>query len=100
MTKFLYYFSTDFIMLLPNSCSLKMGDNGCEIPPSYVVSINTQNEEYMIGVVCKEHMGEIEKRLGGAQQRHSKYRSPYRPCDSKRHERHRRERHDKTEHEA
>lgn len=40
-----------------------MGDNGCQIPPSYVVSINTQNEEYMIGVVCKEHMGEIEKRL-------------------------------------
>jgi hypothetical protein len=50
-------------MLLPNTCSLKMGDSGCQIPPSYIVSINTQNEEYMIGVVCKEHMREIEKRL-------------------------------------
>jgi hypothetical protein len=40
-----------------------MGDSRCQLPPSYVVSINTQNGEYMIGVVCKEHMGEIEKQL-------------------------------------
>jgi hypothetical protein len=50
-------------MLLPKSCSLKINDNGCQIPPSYVVSVNAQNEEYMIGVVCKDHMEEIEQRL-------------------------------------
>jgi hypothetical protein len=54
-------------MLLPKSCSFKINDNGCQIPPSYVVSIKAKKEEYMIGVVCNDHMEEIEQRFKSLQ---------------------------------
>ena len=54
-------------MLLPKSCSLKVNGNYCQVQPSHIVSITAQKEEYMIGVVCNDHMQEIQERLKALQ---------------------------------
>ena len=54
-------------MLLPNSCSLKVNGNYCQIRPSHIVSITAEQGEYMIGVVCDDHRQEIQERLKGLQ---------------------------------
>ena len=51
------------IMLLPEQCSLRINGDICQLPPSYIVSINSQSEEYMIAVVCNSHIKELENRL-------------------------------------
>ena len=32
----------------------------CNMPPSHIVSILSDNEEYMIGLVCSEHISLME----------------------------------------
>lgn len=51
------------IVLLPEHCSLRINGDICLLPPSYILSINSQSEEYMIAVVCNNHMKEVENRL-------------------------------------
>jgi hypothetical protein len=51
------------LVLVPEQCSLRKNRKDCRIAASYIVSINTQNEEFMIGVTCEEHKQEIESRL-------------------------------------
>jgi hypothetical protein len=51
------------IMLLPEHCSLRINGDICQLPPSYIVSVNSQSEEYMIAVVCDSHMKKMENRL-------------------------------------
>lgn len=54
-------------MLLPKFCSLKVNGNYCQVRPSYIVSITAQQDEYMIGLVCEDHIMEIQKRLKALQ---------------------------------
>jgi hypothetical protein len=42
-------------MLLPEHCSIKKDGEECQHPPSYVVSIASQDGEYMVSVVCDYH---------------------------------------------
>ena len=51
------------ILLLPQRCSLIVNGNACELSPSFIVSINAKNDQYMIGVVCEDHMKQMKKRL-------------------------------------
>jgi hypothetical protein len=50
-------------MLLPERCSLRINGDICQLPTSYIVSINSQSGEYMIAVVCSSHMKKLENRL-------------------------------------
>lgn len=55
-------------MLLPKKCSIKENGVDCISPPSDFVSIeNIQNEEYMIGVVCKVHRDLIGEQIKSMQ---------------------------------
>ena len=54
-------------MLLPQRCSLIVSGDACQHSPSFIVSINAKNDQYMIGVVCKDHMKQMEKRLESLQ---------------------------------
>ena len=53
-------------MTLPTKCSFSYQNTQCNLPPSYILSI-ISNEEYLIGVSCVEHLElikyKIEKRL-------------------------------------
>jgi len=50
-------------MLLPEHCSAKVDGEGCQLAPSYVVSVKSHEGEYMLAVVCGDHKGGIEARL-------------------------------------
>ena len=55
-------------MLLPDKCSIKDKQGDCPNPPSYIVSIMHDSGEYMVGVVCEGHKGNMERRLNKMQE--------------------------------
>ena len=57
----------DFNMALPKTCSFRANDDDCPLPPSYIVSVGDDSEEYMIAVVCQDHRDQMEKRLKAMQ---------------------------------
>ena len=42
-------------MIIPSHCSFRDKRKDCLLPPSYLIVINDEPNEYMIGVVCEEH---------------------------------------------
>lgn len=50
-------------MLLPEHCSARVDGVECMLAPSYVVSVQSSEGEYMLAVVCGDHRGGIEARL-------------------------------------
>lgn len=50
-------------MLLPETCSIKVDGRGCQLPPSYVVSVKSHEGEYMVAVVCDDHKDGLEHKL-------------------------------------
>lgn len=55
-------------MLLPDRCSIKEQGLQCVNPPEFVISIISQDGEYMIGVTCNKHKEIIRKKLGDLQE--------------------------------
>lgn len=53
--------------VLPDRCSLGRGGRRCPSPPEYVVSIESGDGEYMVGVACGRHSGEVAARARAAQ---------------------------------
>jgi hypothetical protein len=50
--------------VLEGSCSKHLD---CPLPPSYIVSVTDNEEEYMIAVVCQDHRDQMEKWLNALQ---------------------------------
>ncbi|HYY65869.1 MAG TPA: hypothetical protein VE622_01930 [Nitrososphaeraceae archaeon] len=50
-------------MQLPKRCCLRIGETDCQIPPSFIAHIISQNGQYMIGVVCRDHKDAVEQYL-------------------------------------
>ena len=50
-------------MLLPEHCSIKLEGQECQLAPSFVVSVSSQEGEYMLAVVCDDHRSVLEERL-------------------------------------
>ena len=50
-------------MALPKTCSFRDKDVDCPLPPSYLISVVNNGEEYMIAVVCQDHRDQMEKWL-------------------------------------
>jgi hypothetical protein len=42
--------------MVPERCSIMTEGRICAMPPSHIVSILSENEEYMIGLVCSDHI--------------------------------------------
>jgi hypothetical protein len=55
-------------VLLPQQCSLIINGEACDRSPSFIVSVNDKNDQFMIGVVCEEHMKQMEKQLESMQE--------------------------------
>lgn len=47
--------------MIPKNCSICLDGVRCILPPSYLVSIKSLTEEYLIGVTCSEHMQLMKK---------------------------------------
>jgi hypothetical protein len=50
-------------VLLPESCSVKVDCIQCKLPPTHVVSVQAKDGEYMVAVVCDDHMTGIDVKL-------------------------------------
>lgn len=50
-------------VLLPEKCSVKVEGEPCQLAPSHVVSVISENGEYMLAVVCDEHQEAIQAKL-------------------------------------
>jgi hypothetical protein len=55
-------------VLLPEKCSVKVEGEPCQLAPSHVVSVISENGEYMLAVVCDEHQEAIQAKLSTLQQ--------------------------------
>ncbi|HKX21536.1 MAG TPA: hypothetical protein VJM74_07690 [Nitrososphaeraceae archaeon] len=42
--------------MFPEKCSIQMNGKPCSLPPSSIVSVLSENGEYMIGLVCDDHI--------------------------------------------
>jgi hypothetical protein len=42
--------------MVPERCSIMANGKLCTLPPSRIVSILSEKEEYMIGLVCNDHV--------------------------------------------
>ncbi|TLY10583.1 MAG: hypothetical protein E6K85_03165 [Thaumarchaeota archaeon] len=51
------------VVLLPERCCAKVGGQECKLAPSHVVSVKSQEGEYMLAVVCNDHKSGLEARL-------------------------------------
>ena len=54
-------------MTLPKKCSFFNHNTQCEVPPSHILSV-IENEEYLIGVSCLEHLEAIKSKIKKLQQ--------------------------------
>ncbi len=53
--------------MLPDRCSIKEQGKQCVNPPEFVISVASQNGEYMVGVTCNKHKQTIHQKLGDLQ---------------------------------
>jgi len=42
--------------MVPERCSVAVNGRACSLPPTLIVSISSGDEEYMIGLVCSDHL--------------------------------------------
>ena len=55
-------------MVLPKTCSVRVGGETCQLAPSYIVSVSSLDGEYMLAVVCNDHKSTLKARLLAMQQ--------------------------------
>ena len=49
--------------MLPHRCSVKEEGKHCVNPPEFIISVGTENDEYMLGVTCQRHKDIISQKL-------------------------------------
>jgi len=55
-------------LALPKSCSFRFNQGNCAVPPSYILSLqDNDNNEYMIGAVCESHKDALKTRIEALQ---------------------------------
>ena len=54
-------------MISYKECSFRVNGVHCQIPPSYILSISVNEEEYMICVICESHKSIITAKIQSLQ---------------------------------
>ena len=54
-------------MLLPNKCSIREGNKDCVNPPKYVITVVSNNDEFMLGITCEKHKTSVSSKSGSLQ---------------------------------
>lgn len=49
--------------MLPDRCSISESGTRCANPPEFVVSVEADSGEYMVGVACNRHMQVVSARI-------------------------------------
>jgi len=53
--------------LLPNKCSIREGDKDSVNPPEYVITVVSNNDEFMIGITCEKHKEPVSLKISSLQ---------------------------------
>jgi len=53
--------------LLPNKCSIREGKKDCVNPPEYLITIVSDNAEFMIGLTCEKHKESVSSKISSLQ---------------------------------
>lgn len=54
--------------MMPDRCAMVVDGKRCPSPPSYVVSVVSGSDEYMVGVACMQHRASIRDRIRALQE--------------------------------
>ena len=49
--------------MLPDRCSVKEKGKDCVNPPEFVISVEDNDDEYMVGVSCNKHKERVSDKL-------------------------------------
>jgi hypothetical protein len=58
-------------MALPRRCSYIGNGSDCQLSPSFIVSIESEEGEYMIAAVCQDHRDEMSTKLKNLQHKNT-----------------------------
>ncbi len=50
--------------MLPDKCSVTEEGKQCVNPPEFIVSIVSDNDEYMVGLTCQKHKRIVSGKIG------------------------------------
>lgn len=53
--------------MLPERCSVRENGRDCPMPPEFVISVKSDDGEYMVGVTCDGHKRMFGEKLGSLQ---------------------------------
>lgn len=56
--------------MIPTYCTIKDAGRDCVNPPMYIISIQSKEGEYLVGVVCSEHKDVIDSLIKEKQDNH------------------------------
>ncbi len=54
--------------MFPDRCAITRNKKQCPNPPTHVVSVKHQTDEYMVGVTCEEHKHIVSGKIHQLQQ--------------------------------
>ena len=53
--------------MLPNKCSIRERNRDCVDPPEYVITVVSNNDEFMLGITCEKHKTSVFSKIKSLQ---------------------------------
>jgi len=53
--------------MLPDKCSISEGNMDCVVPPAYVITVVSNNDEFMLGITCEKHKTSVFSKIKSLQ---------------------------------
>ncbi len=53
--------------MLPDKCSIREGSKDCVNPPKYVITVISNDDEFMLGITCEKHKTSVFSKIGSLQ---------------------------------
>ena len=53
--------------MLPDKCSIKEGTKDCVNPPEFVITVISDNDEFMLGLTCEKHRTLVTSKIQSLQ---------------------------------
>ena len=49
--------------MLPTKCSIREGNKDCVNPPEYLITVVSNNDEFMLGITCEKHKASVSSKI-------------------------------------
>ena len=53
--------------MLPDKYSIREGNKDCVNPPEYLITVVSNNDEFMLGLTCEKHKVSVSSKIGTLQ---------------------------------